>query len=56
MAYCQGNDIEKRIDDAYCTKEWLKDENEDFLNGFTQAGEQVVVIDDDYESTVGSLL
>ena len=51
-----GNDIEKRIDDSCCTKEWLKDENENFVNGFRQAGEQVVVIDDDYESTVGSLL
>jgi gluconate kinase len=51
-----GNDIEKRIDDSFCTKEWLTEENEKITNGFKQAGEQVVVIDDDYESTVGSLL
>ena len=51
-----GSDIEKRIDDSYCAIEWLKDENENFVNGFQQAGEQVVVIDDDYESVVGSLL
>ena len=51
-----GSDIEKRIDDSCCSEEWLMDENENFVNGFKQAGEQVVVIDDDYESTVGSLL
>ena len=51
-----GNDIEKRIDESYCTKEWLVEENEKIMNGFQQAGEQVVVIDDDYESTIGSML
>ena len=50
-----GNDIEKRIDDSYCTKEWLAEENGKTMNGFRQAGEQVVIIDDDYESTIGKL-
>lgn len=51
-----GNAIEKRIDDSYCTKEWLTEENEKIINGFKQAGEQVVVIDDDYENMMGRLL
>lgn len=50
-----GNDIEKRIDDSDCTKESLTQENERIMNGFRQAGEQVVFIDDDYESAIGTL-
>ena len=49
-----GNVIEKRIDDSYCTKEWLTQENDKIINGFVQAGEQVVIIDDDYESEIGN--
>ena len=49
-----GNAIEKRIDDSYCTKEWLTQENDKIINGFVQAGEQVVIIDDDYESEIGN--
>lgn len=51
-----GCDIEKRLDDSYCTKEWLMEDNVKFRNGFSQAGEHVVLIDEDYESTIGSLL
>ena len=51
-----GSDIEKRTDDSFCTKEWLTEDNEKITNGFTQAGEQVVFIDDDYESTIRDLL
>ena len=51
-----ASDVENRMDDSDCTKEWLIDDNETYINGFLQAGEQVVVIDDNYENTVGSLL
>ena len=51
-----GNDIEKRIDDSYCAKEWLTQENKKVMNGFRQAGEQVVFIDDDYGSTIRRLI
>ena len=40
--------------DSYCTKEWLTQENDKIINGFVQAGEQVVIIDDDYESEIGN--
>ena len=49
-----GNAIEKRKDDSYCTKEWLTQENDKIINGFVQAGEQVVIIDDNYESEIGN--
>ena len=39
---------------SYCTKEWLTQENDKIINGFVQAGEQVVIIDDDYESEIGN--
>ena len=51
-----GNDIEKRIDDSYCAKEWLTQENKKVMNGFRQAREQVVSIDDDYGSTIRRLI
>ena len=51
-----GSDIEKRIDESYYTKEWLKDDNERYINGFREAGEQIVLIDDNYEIIIGNLL
>lgn len=51
-----GSDVEKRIDDSDCTKEWLTEENRKIMNGFRQAGEQVVLIDDDYESAIRRLI
>ena len=50
-----GSDIEKRIDDSDCTKEWLMDDNEKFINGFRKAGERVVLIDDNYETVIGNI-
>lgn len=50
-----GSNIEKRIDDSDCTKEWLMDDNEKFINGFRKAGERVVLIDDNYETVIGNI-
>ena len=47
--FCEGNQ-----NDSYCTKEWLTQENDKIINGFVQAGEQVVIIDDDYEREIGN--
>lgn len=46
----------KIIDDSDCTLEWLIDDNKKIKNGFSQAGEQVVLIDEAYESAIGNLL
>ena len=49
-------DIEGRLDDAYCTVEWLKDEKQKYLRGFSDAGEQVEIIESDYDRTINALL
>ena len=51
-----ASEIEERLDDADCTKDRLKKENADCLRGFREAGEEVTLIDDDYERTVTALI
>ena len=48
--------IESRLDDSYCTIDDLKKDNQLIIYGYKKAGEQVVLIDDDYENTIRSLL
>lgn len=43
-----ASDIEARLDDSYCTIENLKRDNQNIINGYTQTGESIVLIDDDY--------
>ena len=49
-------DIENRLDDTTCTKENLKADNQNFINGFAKNGEQIVLINDDYEKTINLFL
>lgn len=51
-----SNDIENRLDDTTCTKENLKADNQNFINGFAKNGEKIVLINDDYEKTINNLL
>ena len=51
-----ASDIESRLDDSYCTIESLKSDNQKFIDGFTEAGENVVLIDGDYGQTISELL
>lgn len=51
-----GSDIEKRLDDSYCTVEQLKKDNRQMIEGFRAAGERVFLIDDDYEKRSQELL
>ena len=50
-----ASDVEDRLDDSDCTKEWLRKCNHDFIEGFTKAGEEVTIIESDYEKTLESL-
>lgn len=50
-----ASDVENRMDDSDCTKEWLMECNRDFIEGFKKAGEEVTIIDSDYEKTMESL-
>ena len=47
--------IESRLDDV-CTAEALKEDNRRYIEGFAQAGEQITLIEDDYEKAVAALL
>lgn len=51
-----ASDIEARLDDSDCTADWLKAENQKYMDGFRRAGEAVVLIDTDWELTVRQLL
>ena len=51
-----ASDIEERLDDGYCTAELLKEENRKYEDGFKNAGETVVLIDEDYEETLMTVL
>ena len=44
-----NSDIEVRLYDAGITPESLKEDNHYYINGFAQSGEQVTLIDRDYE-------
>jgi gluconate kinase len=51
-----SSDIESRLNDDDCTIDSLKADNRKYVEGFRRVGEQVVLIDGDYERTVGALL
>ena len=50
-----ASDVENRLDDSDCTKEWLMECNREFIKGFSNAGEKVTLIEDGYEKTIESL-
>lgn len=47
-----GSDIENRLEDSNCTPDWIKAENRKNIEGFRRAGEQIVLINDDYEEAL----
>ncbi len=51
-----GSAIEYRLDDSKCSLSGLKEDNNRFLEGFVQAGEQVVLIDDCFERAIEALV
>ena len=48
--------IESRLVYADCTMDILKADNKSIIDGFQRAGEQVMVIEEDYEKTIHLLL
>ena len=48
--------IESRLDDSYCTIASLKEDNRRYVNGFQYCGEQIVLIDSDYEQAIEKCL
>lgn len=51
-----ASDVEARLDDSDCTAEKLKADNRAVTEGFRAAGEQVVLIDADWEQTAAALI
>ena len=51
-----ASDIESRLDDSGFSKKYLMDENERFRELFFATGENVVLIDGDYEKTLDDLV
>ena len=51
-----SSDIESRLDDSWCSIDYLKAENRKYIEGFQKSGEHVVLIDSDYEQTIRTLL
>ena len=47
-----ASDIESRLDDSDCTIDSLKKDNNEVIKKFTACGEEVTIIDDDYEKTI----
>ncbi len=51
-----ASDVEHRLDDSWITPEKLKEDNRRYTAGFRTAGEQVVVIESDYEKTIAAVI
>ena len=47
-----ASDIESRLDESYCTADWIKADNRRFIEGFEKAGEHIELIDSDYEQVI----
>ncbi len=51
-----ASDVERRLDDSYCTPERLKADNRAVIAGFRKAGEAVTRIETSWETAVEALL
>ena len=51
-----ASDVEARLDDSDCTPDRLKADNHAVIEGFRTAGEQVVLIETDWEATAETLI
>lgn len=51
-----ASDVERRLDDSWCTAETLKAVNRAVIEGFSAAGEPVATIETDWETAVETLL
>ena len=51
-----SSDIESRLDDTSYTIDSLKADNRKYIEGYKRSGEQITLIDTDYELTIDDLL
>jgi hypothetical protein len=50
-----ASDIENRLDDSDCNVDWIKKENQSFIDGFKDDAQDIILIKDDYENTINSI-
>ena len=50
------SEVETRLVEADCTIDGLAADNKSYIEGFQNAGEHVVIIEDDYEGTIEALV
>ncbi len=50
-----ASDVEARQDDSDCTADRLKEDNRKIIEGFIGSGEQVTLIEDEYERVIGGI-
>ena len=50
------SEIEKRFTDPDYTVQSVKEDNSEFIKGFTESGEKITLIDSDYIKTIESLI
>ena len=50
-----ASDIENRLDDSDCNVDWIKKENQSFIDGFKDDAQNIILIKDDYENTINSI-
>ena len=50
-----ASDIESRFDDSDCNVDWIKKENQRFIDGFKDDAQDIILIKDDYENTINSI-
>ena len=50
------SEIEQRLIDSDCTMNSLKTDNRNIIDGFRQKGEQIILIDSDYEQVIDNFL
>ena len=51
-----ASDIERRLDDSYCTVEQLKRDNHKIINGYKSYGEKITLITENYEDSIKDIL
>lgn len=51
-----ASDIENRLDDSDCNRDWLKEENQSFIEGFKDDAQDIILIKDDYENTINQYI
>ena len=51
-----ASDVESRLDDSDCTADWIREGNREMIEGFRASGEDVILIDSDYEAVIERIL